>query len=141
MLSFCNQALASYVVTQSICFIVRVWGVGGGRWGKRAVNASKRQTLPPTPSSSTSAVLPSSDLLPADRAIPGLDTECLTVVVNVLGGQLKRILSGGVRGNDLRCCCGAAPMGPGRIWGPVGRDSSPGYSWLNGRQTAGREED
>lgn len=139
MLSFCNQALASYVVTQSICFIVRVWGVGGvgGEGGKR-IQASNPS---PTPSSSTSAVLPSSDLLPADRAILGLDTECLTVVVNVLGGQLKRILSGGVRGNDLRCCCGAAPMGPGRIWGPVGRDSSPGYSWLNGRQTAGREED
>lgn len=86
LLRFCNQALASYVVTQSIWFIVRV------RVGERAVNASKRQSLPPP--TSTTAVLPSSVPLPADRAIPSLDTECLTVVVNVLGEQLKCILWG-----------------------------------------------
>lgn len=61
-----------------------------GLRGERAVNASKRQNLPP----STTAVLPSHDPLPADRAIPSLDTECLTVVVNVLGERLKCILWG-----------------------------------------------
>lgn len=43
---------------------------------------------------------------------------------------------GGVQGMT---CAGAGQ--PGRIWGPAGKDSSPGYSWLNGRQTAGTEED
>lgn len=55
-----------------------------GFWGE-AVNASKRQP-PHLPAPSTAAVLPSSDPVPADRAIPSLHTECLTVVVNVFFG-------------------------------------------------------
>lgn len=101
-------------------------GLRGGEGGKR-IQASK-------PPPSTTAVLPSSDPQPADRAMPSLDTECLTVVVNVLGVQLKCILWGF---EGMTC----AVAGQLRIWGPVGKDSSPGYSWLNGRQTAGRDED
>lgn len=47
-----------------------------------------------TPPPSTTAALPSSDPVPADRAVPSLRTECLTVVVNVWGGQLNCILGG-----------------------------------------------
>lgn len=105
-----------------------------GFWGE-AVNTSKRQ--PPHPPS-TAAVLPSSDPVPADRAIPSLHTECLTVVVNVLGGAVKVYTR---RFQGMTCAVAGQLPQPGRVWGPVGKDSSPGYSWLNRRQTAGTDED
>lgn len=50
------------------------------------VNAIKRINSPPT---KTSAAPPSSDPVPGDQAEPSVDTEGLTVVVNVLEKQLK----------------------------------------------------
>lgn len=119
LLSFCNQALASYVVTQSICFIVRVGG---------EVNASKRQNLPP----STTAVLPSSDPVPADRAIPSLDTECLTVVVNVLGEQLKCILGGSREWPALLQGSSDSPAEFGAQWAKIQVQVIAG--WMGDRQ-------
>lgn len=128
LLGFRNQALASYAVTQSICFI------GGMQGGGERNQASK----PPN----TTAVPPSNDPVPGDQAKLCFDIECLTVVVNVLGEQLKCAL--GVRRPSVwewPVLFQGRSNSSAEFGGPMGRDSSPGYSWLNLRQTAGTDED
>lgn len=98
--------------------------LGGG-----AVNSSKRQRPP-----STTAALPSSDPVPADRAIPSLRTECLTVVVNVWGGQLNCILEGSrewpVQDSSH------SPAEFGAQWAKTQVQVIAG--WMGDRQTAGQ---
>lgn len=128
LLGFCNQALASYIVMQSICFIGRNWVVG-------VVKAIKRQTPhPPTHPSNITAVPPSSDPVPGDQAKPSFDTECLTVVVNVLGEQLKSVhwgFKGPQYENDL-CCYRADPTAQqsfGAQWAGIQVQVIAGWIW------------
>lgn len=91
---FCNQALASYIVTQSICFIVRVWG-----GGERAVNASKRQNLPPQHHHCSSISWPTASR-PSKPQPWHRMSDCSR---KCFRGAVK-VYTMGVRGNDLRCC-------------------------------------
>lgn len=73
---------------------------------------------------------------------PSFDSECLSVVVNVLGAQLKGAL--GVRWPSVwewPVLLRGRSNSSAEFGGPMGRDSSPGYSWLNLRQTARTDED
>lgn len=90
-------------------------GSGGGK-------RNQASNPPPTNPPDTTAVPPSSDPVPGDHAKPSFDTECLTVVVNVLGEQLK-VCTGGSRTLSMRMTCAVAGQIQqlSRVLGPNGQ--------------------
>ena len=88
------------------------WGCEGG--GKRN-QASKPPKTPPL-------IPQSSDPVPGVQAQPSFDRECLTVVVNVLGVQLKCAL-GGSKALGMRMTCvllRGRSNSSAEFWGPSG---------------------
>lgn len=128
LLGFRNQALASYVVTQSICFI-------GGMWGGW-LNAIKRQNPQHhrcSPIQWPSARRPSKTQL--WHRMSDCSRKCFRSAVKVCTGGSRPSVW------EWPVLLQGKSNSSAEFGGPMGRDSSPGYSWLNLRQTAGTDED